>query len=256
MKITILTLFPDQFDGFVNTSIIKRAIEKKLVEVEVINFRDYSDDRLKRVDEYPYGGGAGMIIKLQPILDCLKTIKTPDSVVYLLSASGDKYDQSYAHKLATFKHLILICGHYEGIDARIENYIDGKISIGDYILTGGELASMVVADSVIRLLDGSINSQSTEDESFENGLLEYPQYTSPRVYDGHEVPDILFSGNHKEIWNYRFKERIKETLRYRKDLFDKYTFTKEERKLLESLDDDSKEKTAIYKAKKFTKKKE
>ena len=150
MKITILSLFKEQFDSFANTSIIKRAIDKKLVELEVINFRDFSTDRLKRVDDAPYGGGAGMIIKLQPILDCINTIKTEKSKIYLLSAKGNVYNQTIAHELSKEEHIILICGHYEGVDDRILCYIDGEICIGDYILTGGELAAMVVADSIIR----------------------------------------------------------------------------------------------------------
>ena len=240
MKITILTLFKEQFDGFVNTSIIKRAIDKKIVEVEIVDFRNYSDDRLKRVDEYPYGGGAGMIIKLQPILDCLKNVKKDNSKVFMLSASGETYNQKMAHYLAKYEHIILICGHYEGIDARIENYIDGKISIGDYVLTGGEIPSMVIADSIIRLLDGAINSDSTKDESFENDLLEYPQFTAPRSYDGHDVPEVLLSGNHKEIEKYRFKESIKETIKYKGDKINTTNFTKEQLKWYKELENEKK----------------
>ena len=253
MKITILTLFKEFFDGFTNTSIIKRAIDKKLVEVEVINFREYSLDRLKRVDDAPYGGGAGMIIKLQPILDCLNDIKTEDSKVYLLSASGSKYNQQMAHELAKCNHLILICGHYEGVDARILDYIDGDICIGDYILTGGELASMVISDAIIRLLDGAINNESIVDESFENGLLEYPQFTTPRDYDGNKVPDILFSGNHKAIEEYRFKESVKKTQRVRPELIDESKFTKTQSKWYKDLENNNKLDEAINKANKFMK---
>lgn len=253
MKITILTLFKDFFDGFINTSIIKRAIDKKLVEVEVVNFREYSNDRLKRVDDAPYGGGAGMILKLQPILDCLKDIKTTDSKVYLLSASGQKYNQQIAHKFSKVSHLILICGHYEGVDSRILEYIDGEICIGDYILTGGEIASMVIADSVIRLLDGAIKSESTSEESFENGLLEYPQFTTPRDYEGNKVPDILFSGNHKAIEEYRFKESIKKTQKVRPELIDESKFNKTQSKWYKDLEDNNKLDEAINKANKFMK---
>ena len=253
MKITILTLFEDFFDYFVNTSIIKRAIDKKLVEVEVINFRNYSTDKLKRVDDGPFGGGAGMIIKLQPIVDCLKAIKTENSKVYLLSASGKKYNQQMAHELSTINHLILICGHYEGIDARIENYIDGEICIGDYILTGGEIAAMAVADSIIRLIDGTINNESTKEESFENGLLEYPQYTTPRVYDNIAVPDILFSGNHQEIEKYRFKQSIIKTKENRPELINVNSFSKKQMKWYQELNDNQDEQKAIKKAKKFMK---
>lgn len=253
MKITILSLFKEQFDGFLNTSIIKRAIDKKLVEVEVINFRDYSTDRLKRVDDAPYGGGAGMIIKLQPLVDCINTIKTENSKIYLLSASGDLYNQKMAHELVKCEHLILICGHYEGVDDRIKHYIDGEICIGNYILTGGELASMIVADSIIRLLDGAIKNESIEEESFENNLLEYPQYTSPRVYDGHEVPDILFSGNHKAIKEYRFKQSVIKTKKVRPELIDESKFNKVEKKWYDSLENNNNEQEAILKAKKFMK---
>lgn len=253
MKITILTLFDNFFDNFKNTSIIKKAIEKKLVEIEIINFRNYSDDRLKRVDDAPYGGGAGMIIKLQPLVDCLKEIKTENSKVYLLSASGSLYNQKKAHELALIEHLILICGHYEGVDDRILNYIDGEICIGNYILTGGEIAAMVVADSIIRLLDGTINNDSIKEESFENNLLEYPQYTTPRNYDGYVVPDILFSGNHQAIKEYRFKQSVLKTLNVRPELINKDLFNKEELRWFNDLQNDKNQINAINKAKKFMK---
>lgn len=253
MKITILTLFKEQFDTFANTSIIKRAIEKKIVELEVVNFRDFSADRLKRVDDAPYGGGAGMILKLQPIVDCLKCYKQENSKVFLLSAKGKVYNQKMAHELANMEHIILICGHYEGIDERILHYIDGEICIGDYILTGGEIPAMVVADSIIRLLDGTINSLSLKDESFENQLLEYPQYTSPRIYDHYEVPDILFSGNHQIIGEYRFKQSVLKTLKTRPELVNISNFNPQEKKWFEELENDSSQKNAIKKAKKFMK---
>ena len=253
MKITILTLFKEQFDGFTNTSIIKRAIEKKIVDIEVINYRDYSNDKLKRVDQPPYGGGAGMIIKLQPIVDCLKKIKTNDSHVILLSAKGKLYKQTIAHSLAKYNHIILICGHYEGIDDRILNYVDEEISVGDYILTGGEIPSMIIADSIIRLLDGAIKNDSTVEESFENNLLEYPQYTEPRIFENSEVPNILFSGNHKAIKEYRFKESIKKTLSNRPELINIDSFNKQEKKWFNELQDDTNINKAIDKAKKFTK---
>ncbi len=253
MKITILTLFKEQFEGFTNTSIIKRAIDKKIVDIEVINYRDYSNDRLKRVDQPPYGGGAGMIIKLQPIVDCLKQIKTENSYVILLSAKGKLYNQKIAHSLTKYNHIILICGHYEGIDDRILNYVDAELSIGDYILTGGEIPSMIIADSIIRLLDGTIKNDSVVEESFENNLLEYPQYTEPRIFEGYEVPSILFSGNHKAIKEYRFKESIKKTLSNRPDLLNVDLFNKQEKKWYNDLQDDSNINKAIDKAKKFTK---
>ena len=253
MKITILTLFKEQFDSFKNTSIIKRALDKNVVEIEVINFRDYSIDRLKRVDDAPYGGGAGMIIKLQPILDCLKEVKTENSKVYLLSAKGPVYNQQKAHELLKCEHLVLICGHYEGVDDRILNYIDGEICIGDYILTGGEIAAMIVADSIIRLLDGAIKNDSIKEESFENNLLEYPQYTTPRKYENYEVPDILFSGNHKAIEEFRFKQSVIKTKSVRPELIDENKFSKQQLKWYKDLENDSKQQEAISKAKKFMK---
>lgn len=253
MKITILTLFDKFFDNFKSTSIIKKAIEKNLVELEIINFRNYSNDRLKRVDDAPYGGGAGMIIKLQPLVDCLKDIKTSNSKVYLLSAKGTVYNQKTAHLFTKIDHLILICGHYEGIDERIINYIDGEICIGDYILTGGEIAAMAVADSIIRLLDGAINKDSIQEETFENSLLEYPQYTTPRNFEGYEVPDILFSGNHQAIKEYRFKQSVIKTLKERPELINKSLFTKEELKWFNDLQNDKNQIKAIKKAKKFMK---
>ena len=253
MKITILTLFKELFDGFVNTSIIKRAIDKKLVEVNIVNFRDYSTDRLKKVDDTPYGGGAGMILKLQPILDCLQDVKTEGCKVYLMSAKGQVYNQQKAHELASLDHLILICGHYEGVDERLLDYIDGEICIGDYILTGGEIASMIVADSVIRLIEGAIKNESTSDESFENGMLEYPQYTSPRDYNGNKVPDILFSGNHKAIEEFRFKQAVKKTKSVRPELINVESFNKVQKKWFNELDDTDKLDKAISKANKFMK---
>lgn len=253
MKITILTLFKEMFEPLVNTSIIKRAIDKKIVEIEVVNFRDYSTDRLKRVDDAPYGGGAGMILKLQPILDCLNDVKTKDSLVFLMSAKGKVYNQKTARELALKNHIILICGHYEGVDDRILDYIDGEICVGDYILTGGEIPSMIVTDSIVRLLDGAIKEESSCIESFENNLLEYPQFTTPRDYNGNKVPDILFSGNHKAIEEYRFKESVLKTQKVRPELIDKSKFSKQELKWFNELNDTTKQQKAIDKAKKFMK---
>ena len=172
MKITILTLFPEMFDGFLTNSIIKRAIAKNIVEVKLINIRDFTKDKYGRVDSAPVGGGAGLIMKCQPIIDCLNSVKTKDSHVILLSPRGATYSQASAHKFAAnYKDLIIICGHYEGIDERVNKYVDEMISVGDYILTGGEIPSMAIADSIIRLLDGAIAKESIVEESFENGLL-------------------------------------------------------------------------------------
>ena len=177
MKIDILSLFPEMFEGFLKTSIIKRAIDGEVVDVKVHDFREFADNKHKKVDDYPYGGGQGMVLMCQPIIDCLKTLVTPDSLVILMSPQGQTLKQQMSQKLSQYQHLIFICGHYEGFDERIRDYVDIELSIGDYVLTGGELASMVVCDSVIRLLEGAIREASHADDSFSDGLLEYPQYT-------------------------------------------------------------------------------
>ena len=257
MRITILTLFPEMFDGFLTNSIIKRAISKNIVEVKIVNIRDYTLDKYGRVDSAPVGGGAGLIMKCQPILDCLNANRTENSKVVLLSPRGKTYNQAKAHDFAAYsKDLVLICGHYEGIDERVNDYVDELVSVGDYILTGGELGSMVIADSIIRLLDGAIANESTVEESFENGLLEYPQYTEPFDYNGKKIPDILYSGNHKAIEKWRKKQSLKLTKECRKDLFDKYELSKQDKKLLEELDNDEQpewELAAIEKGHKFIK---
>lgn len=218
MKIDILSLFPFMFDNFLNTSIIKRAIEKKKIFINIINFRDYSKDSHKKVDDTPFGGGSGMVLTCQPIFDCVESIKTDDSYVILLTPTGVTYNQKLAKELTNFKHLIIICGHYEGFDDRIRTLADLELSIGDYVLTGGELASMVITDSVTRLIDGVITDTSLEDESFNNNLLDYPVYTKPRNFRGMKVPDVLLSGDHKKIEEYRKKEQLRLTNEKRKDL--------------------------------------
>lgn len=253
MRIDILTLFPDFFEQFLKTSVIGRAIAKKIVKVNIINIRDYSQDKNKRVDDYPFGGGNGLIMKCQPIVSALNTIKTKDAKVFLLSAQGEVYKQKKAKEFTKIEHLILICGHYEGVDARILDYIDGEISIGDFILTGGEIPAMLIADSIIRLLEGSINKDSLVEESFEDNLLEYPQYSQPRNFDGKKVPDILFSGNHKAIKIWRDKQKIINTLKKRPDLFSYENLSDEMKNIYAQLDDDSIENQAIEDAKKFMK---
>ena len=257
MRITILTLFPEMFNGFLDNSIIKRAIAKGVVSIDVVNIRDFTLDKYGRVDSAPVGGGAGLIMKCQPIIDCIKSVKTEESKVYLLSPRGETYKQAKAHYFKeNVLHLILLCGHYEGVDERINKYIDGQISIGDYILTGGEVGAMAISDSIIRLIDGAITHESTEEESFENGLLEYPQYTEPYDFNGDKIPDILYSGNHQAIAKWRQKQSLKLTREYRKDLFDKYELTKQDKKLLAELETDEMpdwETKALEKGKKFIK---
>ena len=220
MKIDILSLFPNMFAGFLEESIIARAMAKHKVKIKIHNFRDFSLDPHSKVDDTPYGGGAGMVLMCQPIFDCIKSLKTKDSFVVMLTPDGKTYNQEIAKKFSKKKHLILLCGHYEGFDERIKSICDEFISIGDFILTGGEIPSMVITDSVVRLLDGVIDQESLESESFNNNLLDYPTYTKPRVYEGMEVPSVLLSGDHKKIQEYRLNEQIKKTKSLRNDLWE------------------------------------
>ena len=220
MKIDILTLFPEMFEGFINTSIIKRAIEKEIIQVNLINFRDYSPLNNKQVDDTPYGGGAGMILRCEPIFECLDSMDTEDAYIILLSPEGTKYKQDVAKRLKEHKHLIIICGHYEGFDERIKTRVDEVISIGDYILTGGEIPAMAITDSVARLLPGVITKASLDDESFNDNLLDYPTYTKPAEYRGLKVPEVLVSGNHKLIDEYRKNMKIEKTKALRPDLME------------------------------------
>lgn len=211
MRFDILTLFPSMFDGFLNESIIKRAIEKDIVNINVVNFRDYTTAPHNKVDDTPYGGGPGMVLMPQPIFDAVESLKDSDSYVIMLTPSGRTYNQQVAKSLKSKKHIILICGHYEGFDERIKTICDEEISIGDYILTGGEIPAMAICDSITRLLDGVINNTSLESESFEDDLLDYPVYTKPRDFRGMKVPDVLLNGNHKEIKEYRDSKRVELT---------------------------------------------
>lgn len=222
MKIDILTLFPNMFDGVFQESILKRAIEEGKVEINLINFRDYTLDSHKKVDDTPYGGGAGMVLTCQPIFDCVKSIRKEDSKVILMTPDGIPYKQKMAYDLSHEKHLIIICGHYEGFDERIRSICDLEISIGDYVLTGGEVPAMVLVDSITRLLPGVIKEDSHLEDSFnDNYLLDYPTYTKPRVYEGMEVPEVLLSGDHKKINEYRYNESLKRTEERRPDLLKK-----------------------------------
>lgn len=218
MKITILSLFPNMFDGFLTESIIKRAIQKGKVEVKIINFRDYSVYNNKQVDDTPYGGGAGMVLMCDPIFRCIDEIRTPKSHIIILSPEGSIYNEKKARELSKYEDIILICGHYEGFDERIKTLADEIISVGDFVLTGGEIPAMLIADSIIRLLPGTITNESLESESFNENLLDYPVYTKPAVYRDMNVPDILLSGDHKKIDDYRESERIRLTEEKRPDL--------------------------------------
>ena len=221
MKIDILTLFPNMFTGFINESIIKRAIDNKKVEINIVNFRDYSLDKNKRVDDYGFGGGQGMVLMPQPIMDAVEDLKDDDCKVILLTPQGVKYEQSIAYQMSHEKHLILICGHYEGFDERIRSIVDMELSIGDFVLTGGEIPAMAISDSIIRLISGVIEEESHLKDSFNDNLLDYPVYTHPVDYKGMKVPDVLLSGHHANIDKWRLEEQLKRTKARRPDLLEK-----------------------------------
>ncbi len=235
MRITILTLFPEFFDRFVFTSIIKRAIEAGHVCVECIDYRAYTLDKHHHVDDTPCGGGAGMVLMCQPIIDCIQAVRSEESLVVMMTPQGERFTQTHAQSFTKVKHLILLCGHYEGFDERIRAYVDMELSIGDFVLTGGEIAAMVISDALIRLLDGVILTQSHEDDSFANQLLEYPQYTRPIEYAGMRVPDVLLSGHHENIRKWRLKESLRRTYKKRPDLLVGRTMNPEESTLLQEI---------------------
>ena len=224
MRIDILSIFPHMFDGFLNESIIKRAIQKKIVEINIHDFREFSKEPHKKVDDYQFGGGAGMILMPEPIYDCVESIRDDDSYIILMTPQGVSYNQKKANELKLKKHLIIICGHYEGFDERIRALADLEVSIGDYVLTGGELPSMVITDSIVRLLDGAIKEESTETESFNNGLLDYPVYTKPVNFRGMEVPSVLLSGHRENIKKWRYEESLKRTKERRPDILEEKTY--------------------------------
>lgn len=221
MKFTTLTLFPEFIESIKNYSIIRRAIENGLISVESINIRDFAINKHGQVDDYPYGGGQGMVMMVEPVYKAIESVKTENSHVVFLSPQGKVLNQELIKDLSKKEHLVLLCGHYEGIDERIiENYIDEELSIGDYVLTGGEIPAMVLIDSVSRMIDGVLaSSEAYEDESHMDGLLEYPQYTRPQEFMGLKVPDVLLSGNHQEIEKYRREMSILQTKKKRPDLF-------------------------------------
>lgn len=238
MKIDVLTLFPDMFKGVLGESMLKIALKKKLVKINVHNLRKWTSDRHRTADDKPYGGGAGMVIKVEPVFRALTEIlgrnkidallnkrKLSESVkIILLTPKGKKFNQKFAKKFSKLKHITLICGHYEGFDERIRKLVTDEVSVGDYIMTGGEIPAMAIIDSIARLIPGVLgDSTSTKYESFENNLLEYPHYTRPREFEKMKVPDILLSGDHKKISDWRQKEAINNTKKRRKDMFRKIT---------------------------------
>jgi len=236
MKVDIITIFPQFFEQFITTSIIKRAIEKNALTINVIDLRQYAFNKHKSIDDTPYGGGVGMLMAFAPFYECLKQIKTPDSLVVYLSPQGKVLNQELAVKLSlTNKHLILLCGHYEGIDQRVLDYVDLELSIGDYVLTGGEIPAMVLIDSITRLLPDVITKESHIEDSFANGLLKYPQYTKPENYEGHIVPEVLISGHHENIRQWRLTQSLKKTYQRRPDLIEVKKLTKEEQTILKKI---------------------
>lgn len=218
MKISILTIFPEIFGNFLNTSLIKKAINSKKIDINLLNIRDYSKNKQKSVDDTPYGGGVGMLMMFPPVYDAIKDVKKEYSKVVYLSPQGITYNQKIAKKLKDEKHLILLCGRYEGIDERVKDVVDYEISIGDYILMGGEIPAMVLCESITRLIPGVIKDESVNEDTFENNLLKYPEYTKPAEYMGYKVPDVLLSGNHKKINDWRKEMQLKNTIKKRKDL--------------------------------------
>ena len=223
IRFDILTLFPEMFNSIMNESIIGRAVENGYVEINPVNIRDYSKDKHNRVDDYPYGGGAGMVMQPGPIYDAYKSVANDEKVpVIYMSPQGKQFTQDIAQKLALNDRIVLLCGHYEGVDERVlEEIVTDEISIGDYVLTGGELPAMVVIDTVSRLIPGVLADDSTKEESFSDGMLEYPQYTRPIEFMGKKVPDVLVSGHHANIAKWRKEETYKQTLKKRPDLLNK-----------------------------------
>ena len=235
MKFYVLTLFPEMFETL-NQSILGKAQEKNLIDINLINIRDFSKDKHKKVDDTPYGGGAGMVMKADIVYDAYQSVKTPKTKLIYLTPQGKTLNQKKVEELSKEEHLVLLCGHYEGIDQRvIDKIVDEEISIGDYVLTGGEIPAMVLIDSVSRYIEGVIKNDSTKEESFSQGLLEYPQYTRPEIFQGEKVPEILLSGHHQKIDKWRKEQAIKITLEKRPDLIKKYNFSQDEKKILEKL---------------------
>ena len=236
MEIKVFTIFPEMFDAPLNASLLGKAREKGILEMEVINFRDYSTDKHRAVDDTPYGGGAGMVLQPFPVVAALRAnldLNEEDLEVILVTPQGAVFDQKAAIELSKKKKLAFICGHYEGFDERIRKFVTKEYSIGDYVLTGGELPAMVMIDTICRLVPGVIKEQASfEDDSFYNGLLEYPQYTRPRDFEGMEVPEVLLNGHHEQIRIWRKKESLRRTWQRRPDLLAKYELDKEEEKLL------------------------
>ena len=240
MKIDILTIFPEFFEPFFHSSKIKHAIQDGQADISCHQLRDYAIRKPGNIDDNPYGGGVGILLQFPPFYQAIKTLKKDDTKIYLLSPQGQLFDQKMAQSLSHEAHIVLLCGHYEGVDARVLDIIDGEISIGDYVLTGGEIPAMIVTDAVVRLLPDVIHEQSSAEDSLSNGWLKYPQYTKPEVYKGYRVPDILLSGHHANIEAWRKEQSIKATWSKRKDLIKQINMTDDEKKILETVKQQSK----------------
>ena len=235
MKFDVLTLFPEMFEPL-KQSIIKRASEKKLIDINLVNIRDFSEDKHNKVDDTPYGGGAGMLMKPDVVDRAYNSVKSENAKVIYLTPQGKMLNQKIVKDLSKQEHLILLCGHYEGIDQRVlDKIVDEEISIGDYVLTGGELPAMVLIDSVSRYVEGVLSNESTEEESFSNGLLEYPQYTRPEVFDNVKVPDVLISGHHENIRKWRRERSLENTFKKRPEMLENIELTKNEKDYIEKL---------------------
>ncbi|MGD1816751.1 MAG: tRNA (guanosine(37)-N1)-methyltransferase TrmD [Pleomorphochaeta sp.] len=236
MNIDVVTLFPEIVQGFFSNSIMKRAVENGFITYNMIDFRNFAEDKHLTCDDSPYGGGAGMVLKPEPLCKALESIKANEKRVIYASPSGKKLTQALSLELSKEENLVFICGHYEGVDQRvIDLYVDDEISIGDYVISSGEISSLVIIDSIYRLIDGVISSESLEEESFSDGLLEYPQYTRPSVFKGLEVPEVLLSGNHKAIKQWRLEKRLEKTKKNRPELLEEKSLDLEARKTLEEL---------------------
>ena len=233
MNITVLTIFPEVFKSFLTMPLVERAIKKGIASINIVDIKPYAGGSFRHIDNSPAGGGKGMLLKVDTTMRAVDANKRENSRVILLTPKGQVYSQKKARELSKEDDIVLICGHYEGVDRRVENHVDDMISIGDYVLSGGEMAAEVIVDSIVRLLDGVIRDGATDDESHENILLEYPQYTKPVDYNGERIPDILLSGNHGAIEKWKHIEALKDTKRLRPDLFEKYTLSDEEKKALE-----------------------
>lgn len=261
MKITILTIFPDFFDTFLDTSIVKRAIAKGVVRFEIVNIRDYSLDRNHRVDDHPIGGGAGLVMRLEPLVSSLRAHSSEKTHKIFMGPRGKTFTQEDAVRFSKMDDILLVCGHYEGVDCRFLDYVDEEISIGDFVLTGGEIPAMAVADSVTRLLKGAISDDSTKEESFDDGLLEYDQYTYPLEFEGKRIPDILFCGDHEAVKEYRHQESLRITAERRPDLLAKRNYTRKDYEYLQALKagkttPSKKEREALKKGERFLPKKD